>query len=80
MEIPNQRRQRSEREIAVEYVPDRLGLGVIDQQLFVRNAVAERHHPADPHPLLFGSGNLVADAFAGDFALKLGEGQEDIQG
>src|SRR5580700_115330 len=34
---------------------------------------------AHPHALFLGGGDLVADAFAGDFPLELGERQEDIQ-
>jgi hypothetical protein len=32
-----------------------------------------------PHALFLGRGDLVADAFAGDFPLELGEGQKDIR-
>ena len=30
-------------------------------------------------PFFLGGGDLVADAFAGDFPLELGEGKKDIQ-
>ena len=38
----------------------------------------EDHRAADPNPFAFGSGDLVADPFANDLALELGEGEQDI--
>ena len=42
--------------------------------------VTERRHPAHPHPLLFRGGDLVADTLADHLALKLREGQQNIEG
>src|ERR1700730_2016260 len=38
-----------------------------------------RGHAAHPYALFLGRGDLVADAFAGDFPLELDEGQKNIQ-
>ena len=59
---------------------DGKSLLVVDDQLPVLHLVTERRQAAHPHTLLFGSCNLVADSFAGDFTLELGKRQEDVQG
>ena len=51
-----------------------------DMERPVLDPIAERNHPAHKNALLFGGSDLVSDAFARDFALDLGEGQEDVQG
>jgi hypothetical protein len=55
-------------------------LTVHDDEPVVPNLIAERRHAAHPHPLLFRGGDLVADAFTGDLALELSEGQQHIEG
>jgi hypothetical protein len=35
--------------------------------------------PRQLHPLLFGGGDLVADALTGDFALELDKGKQDVE-
>ncbi len=40
--------------------------------------IAERNHAAHPDALLLRCCDLVPNAFAGDFALELGERQEDV--
>jgi hypothetical protein len=55
-------------------------LTVDDDESAVPSLVAERRHPAHPHPLLFRGGDLVADPLAGDLALELGEGQQNVEG
>jgi hypothetical protein len=45
-----------------------------DSELVILDAIAERWHAAHPHALLLRGGDLVANAFAGDFAFELGEG------
>ncbi len=42
-------------------------------------SVTQGRDAAHPHPLALGGGDLVADALAGDLALKLGEGQQHVQ-
>src|SRR5271156_3000261 len=56
-----------------------LGLGRVDDERALARVVAQRHIAAHPHALLLRGGDLVADAFAGDFPLELGKGQQYIQ-
>ena len=51
-----------------------------DVQGSLADPVAERHHPSHPDALLLGGGDLVPDALARDLALKLGKGQEHVEG
>ena len=53
---------------------------LVDDQLSVLHVVAKRRQAAHPHALLLGSGDLVADAFAGHFPLELGKGEQHVQG
>ena len=53
---------------------------LVDDQLSVLHVVAKRRQAAHPHALLLGSGDLVADAFAGDFPLELGKREQHVQG
>src|SRR5947207_6480130 len=46
--------------------------------LAVLGRVSERGYAADPQPLALG-GRDLADALGGDFPLKLGKRQEDIE-
>ena len=59
--------------------PDPFGLFLVDDQLSVLDLVAERRPAAHPHALLAGGRDFVADALADHLALKLGEGQQDIE-
>src|SRR3984893_6178271 len=45
----------------------------------LRHIKTQWRHAAHPHALFLGGGDLVADPFASDFPLELGEGQKDIQ-
>jgi len=63
----------------VEDAPHQGGLGLVDHQQPVANVVAERQRPAHPHPFGLAGGDLVADAFASDLALELGERQQDVE-
>ena len=47
---------------------------------FLSGLIAERHHASHPQPLALGGADLVADTLAGDLALKLGKGQEHVEG
>ena len=40
--------------------------------------IPRRHHAADPEPFALGGGDLVPDAFGGDFALELSKRQQNI--
>ena len=59
---------------------DGLGLLLIDDELPVPHVVAERRQTTHPHALLLRRGDLVADALAGHLPLKLGKGEQDIEG
>jgi hypothetical protein len=61
--------------VAAEDVSDRLGLRLDDLELAVADLVAEWRPATHPHALRLRGGDLVADPFAGDLALELGEGQ-----
>src|SRR3984893_4128198 len=45
----------------------------------LRHVITQGRHAAHPHALFLGGGDLVADSFAGDFPLELGEGKQDVQ-
>src|SRR5208337_352960 len=70
---------RTELEITLEDQSDGRGFRVIDDQTPIAPVVAERYRAAHPDSLLFGSRNLIADALAGHFALKLGEREQHIE-
>jgi len=57
----------------------RLRLGRVDGERALAGIIADRHIAAHPHSLFLRGGDLVADAFAGDLALELGEGQQHIE-
>src|ERR1700730_5495716 len=75
-----QRANRLAREIAPVDLDNDAGLGVVDDELAVFDTKTQWRHAAHPHALFLGGGDLVADPFAGDFPLELGEGQKNIQG
>ena len=52
---------------------------VIDDELALLDVVAERNVAAHPHALGFGRGDLVADSFARDLTLELGEGEQHVE-
>src|SRR6266404_8631406 len=60
--------------------PDGHGLGFIDGEGAIVSVVADGYPAPHPHSLLLGSGDLVADPLACDFALELRKGQKDIEG
>jgi hypothetical protein len=72
IEFRLQVQDRAEGEVAVEDMPDRLGLRFVDHKLPVDGVVAERHRSAHPHALLLRGCDLVADPIGGDLALELG--------
>src|ERR1019366_7154553 len=73
-----QRVNRLEREIAPVDLDNNAGLGGVDDQLAVFHVITQRRHAAHPHAFFRGRGDLVADAFACDFPLELGEGQKEF--
>ena len=72
-QVLDQRRHRAELDEAAENRADPLRLRLIDDELAILDVVTERRRAAHPHPLIPGSGELVADAFADHLALELGE-------
>src|SRR5271170_468955 len=69
----------TEFEISLIDVFHRRGFGPIDYQPAIADLVAERWHPAHPHSLALGGGDLVTDPLAGYLALELREGQQDVK-
>ena len=53
---------------------------LIDDQLPVLHVIAEGRQATHPHALLLGSGDLVADTFAGDLPLELRKREQHVQG
>lgn len=53
--------------------PHSFGLGLVNGQLPIPGVVSERDIPAHPHALGLRRRDLVADAFARDLTLELGE-------
>ena len=74
-----QHAHRSELYISPEDMDDGASFLLVDDQFSVLHVVAKRRQTAHPHALLLGSCDLVADAFAGDFPLELGEGEQHVQ-
>ena len=67
-------------EIAPKKVAHEYSVLLDDMECPVLDPVAKRNHSAHPDALLLRRGDLVPDAFAGELALELGEGQQDVQG
>src|SRR5208282_1799774 len=67
-------------EVALKDALDDFGFLVVQHQFAVAHLVSHGRCTADPHPLAFGSGDLVADALADDLTFELGEGQQYVQG
>ena len=72
-------RRRTMLGISAEDAAHQLGFGGIDDQLSLDDVVAEWWHTAHPHAFSLARGNLVADTLAGDLALELREGQQDVE-
>ncbi len=56
-----------------------LRLLVCDDQLAVRQPIANRHRATHPHALAFRGRHLVEDALAGHLTLELGKRKQDVQ-
>src|SRR5258707_4137107 len=79
-QVPLQRRQRPQVEIAREDQPDCRSFFLVDHQFAVLDLIAEGNHATDPKPLLLGGRDFVSDALAGDLSLELGERQQHVEG
>src|SRR5947207_1898563 len=72
--------RRTQGNEALEDRPDHPSLCLPDDELVVLDLVAERRPSAHPHAALARCSNFVADALAGELALELREGKQDIEG
>ena len=75
------RQQRLMFQVEIEDSPDSGGLVLVDDQLesLRVNVVAEDGMAADPLAFAASGGDLVAGAFADQFAFELGERHEDVE-
>ena len=81
--IAFERMDRAEFEIPGEERADEDRLLVIDLENTrggIRQVIAKREGAAHPEALLLRGRDLVADPFARDLALELGEGEQDVEG
>jgi len=65
VELPHEDEHRARGQITIKDQAHRCGLILIDNELAVYNAIAQRYDAAYPYALLLGGGDLVADALAG---------------
>src|ERR1039458_8436822 len=79
LQIASQEPYGTELEISLIDVFHRRGFGPIDYQPAIADVVAQRRHPAHPHSLALGGGDLVTDPLARYLAFELGEGQQDVE-
>src|ERR1019366_7163748 len=79
LQIASQEPDRTEIEISPIDVFHRRGFGPINYQSAIADVVAQWRHPAHPHSLALGGGDLVPDPLARYLALELGEGQQDVE-
>src|SRR6266853_142081 len=79
LEVVHQFSDATELKIAAIDSADNLRLSGVDDELPILEVVPQGHVSTHPHPLLFGRGNLVPDAFARNFTLKLCKGEEHVQ-
>src|SRR5262245_18233349 len=77
-QICHQAVEAAQLEIAAEDDPHPLGLPLNHDDLTILAGVSEGNDAADPQPLAFGGGDLVADAFRSDLALELGKRQQNV--
>src|SRR5208337_2497663 len=73
LQIAAQEPDGTEFEISLIYVFHRRGFGPIDYQPALADVIAQRRHPAHPHSLALGGGDLVTNPLARYLALELGE-------
>lgn len=69
--ILKQGSHRAELEVALEYVPDGLRFGLIDDQLAVPRLIPKRNAAAHPHSLGFRGCNLIPHPLGDNFAFEL---------
>src|SRR5882757_7832862 len=65
-------------QIAAKEIAHEGGMLLDDMERPIIGSIAERDHAAHPDALLLRGGDLVPNAFAGDFSFELGERQEDV--
>ena len=80
VELVLQQPDRAEFDIAAKNEAHGFRFAVDDDELAVLRLIAERRHPAHPHPLLLRGGDLIADPLADDLALELRKGQQHVEG
>src|ERR1019366_4718370 len=73
LQIAPQEPDGTEFEISLIDVFHRRGFGPIDHQLVIADVIAQRRHPAHPHSLALGGGDLVTDPLARYLTLELRE-------
>ena len=78
-QFPNDVRDRLDFRKSGEDAPNGCGVLLLNDQLAVFDLVAQWRVAPHPQALAFAGGDLVADAFARDLALELGEGQQDVE-
>src|ERR1700677_520851 len=79
IQIFHQEPDATELQISAKYLSHRLRFRLIDHQATLMHVVADRDQTTHPYALLLGSGDLVADSLPRHLALKLGEGQQDVE-
>jgi uncharacterized protein YndB with AHSA1/START domain len=67
-------------EVQAEDGTDGVCLRFVDDQLLVFRVIAEGHGTPGPFAVASGCRELVPDAFGRQLPLKLGKGQQDVQG
>ena len=72
-QFPQQKGGRADIAEPLENVADVGGRLFIHHQFAGHHVITQRRDPAHPDPFGAGSGELVADAFSGHLALKLGK-------
>src|SRR5271156_4161115 len=75
-----QKSDAAEFEVALKNMTYRFCFVFVDQQFALADVVSDRNRTSHPDPFTLGGGDLVADAFADNFALELCEGEQHVQG
>src|ERR1017187_4571655 len=73
LQIVSQEPDGTEFEISLIDVFHRRGFSRVDHQLVIADVIAHRRHPAHPHSLALGGGDLVTDPLARYLPLELRE-------
>ena len=73
IQFADESRSRAMLGVAAEDVTYQRSFTVVDNELAFDHVVSEGRDSAHPHAFGLAGGDLVADAFAGDFAFELRE-------